>query len=72
MRPNMCEPVHIGRNALPLQRDGEGVSVTCSVEAVLVHPVMVATEEIRVVDEVAVWSLSHPVEYGVETYLAGS
>lgn len=64
--------IDIVGDALPFGHDVEGVAVPGAVVPVLVHPVPVVAEEVRVVDELSVRPTTHPVEHGVETDFANA
>lgn len=69
--------VEVGRQATPLCVDVEWVSVSSSIQTVLVHPVSIATEEVSIIDVlrsicVAVQRSPKPVEDDVESSLTDS
>lgn len=68
--PHVQISVYVIRHALPLTCNVKWVTVARAVGVILVHPVMVLSEEVRVEDKLIVWSFSHPVKHCTEASLA--
>lgn len=68
MRVRLCRVGH----PCPFWGDVERVTISRPIGLVLVHPIMIIPEKVRVEDELIIGLPSHPIEHGIEFTFAHS